>query len=1760
MDVSLVSREGSIINRTEFTTVTSANGRTTSTSVGAASTILSHNSLSMDAGKDLDLQGSQFKAAQDITLKAGNDILLGAIELASSRDTSTRKVTTKTSSVEHQVVSIEAGHQLTLDAGRDLNAEGTQFKAGVDASLKAGRDLNLNALANTTHSESIASRKKVIDTETTHTLVDIQSGGNVSLKAGQDANLTGTNINAQGNVSLAAARDVNLTAVVDSDYHYDYTKKKKSFGRSKTTENETLDQTVTGGVINAGGNILVNAVEQQNGNIALLDSRNVNIAGAVLTAGGDALIGAMGDVTLTAVAEDSIDYHRKSKSGLGGLTGKSKTETHLRTNQIGSLVSAEGDAVVMAGKDVNLAASTVYAGQSAELHAGLIDDNGDINITSLQNLSFDETKTRKKSFGFDISKDFVSFSKETRAGNDKTLVTNAGSQVLASDNITGNASRDINLQGSLLDAGNNVNLDAGRNINLLAGTDSYTEGQEHSTRRDGVGWGGDDNGFSVFAGNETRKNREQTGENLAAATQVNAGNNVNLTAEQDILIAGSDVNAGKSITLDAKRDVVITTSTDTLTAEERNSFTRDGLTLTANHNIGQAVDAIKDLGGGDNAVSDASGVMRAADAMNQVGPSGSAFLGQTTTTDIHKSDNNNARGSNLNAGEDVTITAGNNATVAGSQVNAQRNISIDANDINLIAAENTHSNTTKTEYQQVGVTLQATQGNASLTAGFSKADSKLVEKDITTSGTGLNAGQDVTLIARNDINIVGSDVNAKRDITLDAGNDVNITSGQGYTTSQFESDYQSAGAGINFGTNGIGFTAYVALGENELDRENINNRNSHLNAGQNLNITSGNDTNIKGGNLQGQDVTLDVGNNLTIASVQDTGSVKGKQWDISGSITVGAGVSGGASVGYGETEGSSAWVAEQTSVIGSNSVTIKTKNHTQIDGALVANIKEDGTDGGNLSLDTNTLGFSDLKDHHEETSTYLAVGFSTGGNPGANSNTGASPDSKDGSYSFDAQYNDLDRKQTTRATIGNGTVTVREDQATGNNSTAGLNRNIDDAQEITKDKSTNIDVYYSSTAMDSLKGLATTDNPNTPEDEGQQNTLNVWKDNVTSVASPDAWKVVGENGVQSLQDTGTAVSVVKNKDNLGAGDFWKTLDNTVKGTQIKNDLLRDPANRHILEGLQSKDGDEYAAAMVELGHLAQAKFGVSLSDIMLYDAGKTTSSSLTDTLLTDVRGGMVLEGSQQGSIYVDAGDGKTKTDMTNTLGHEVYENQTFQNNGVNDNKQEDLANAFGEHFSNRINQASGGTLNSTGGSDFNDSLQNSNAIKYGTARANQVGNNAVDHRQLASAEVQAIRENASAFANRQGYRNSDGSLDTARAERELTQAFLSEADAAWDKSYQEQGVVINQNATAFIDQLREQYADEPFVNGGKAFVVNEGDREDRLKYAGTLSTEDGFTFYHNNAATDAGKNLLGQKEGININPEFNSGLSQGYKDQDIVTGQERAAFWENPVSNSLALLGSGLNQLIFPADGMKTSLDKDMKADALHRLEVLEGDAYGAGYVYGRDLSESNDSANQAIFGVLAAGRVLLSGADKTPDSGTKNIDDLPTQNGSTVQVNAQNAAVKNSPEYNALNNPAPSTTYQLDNGTTFRTNSGGYVEEITFTPVDNKIPRDSRQTAVGKEGLETDVGGHIQACSMGGTCDRFNLFPQDKNFNNSGYKAFENEMRNALKNGDDVGSVTVKFQRTDPNSARPDALRVEYTINGETRTRRFINQHGGGE
>src|SRR5690606_1474704 len=695
----------------------------------------------------------------------------------------------------------------------------------------------------------------------------------------------------------------------------------KSFGRSKTSLDETLHTENNGSAVIAGGNVTVNAaLDKEDGSIAQQDSRNVMLHGSTLQDGGDVIVGAGENILITANTEEHLEVHERKKSGFGGLTGKGRSDTQAQTVQIGSLIDAGNDAVLLSGNNLTVAGSTVAADNSVELHAGLTNDTGNLNIVALQEDSFSESKTHKKSFGIDISSDFVSFSKEHDNSRDGTASTNAASVILAGNNITGNAAQDVNVVGSVLDAGNNLSLDGGRNVIITAGKNAESAGSEHKNRRDGIGLDGDDNGISVFAGNETHSNREQLNQNTVAGSVLNAGNNVTVNAGNDLLVSGSDVNAGRNLNLTAVNNATINASEEQLGSETKSSFTRDGLTVTANHNIGQAIDAISNIGKGDNAISNASEVMRAMDAMNNVAPSGSAFLGQTTTSDKQQTQQARARGSNLSAGGNVIVDAGNTPDINATNVTAGRDIGIYGKDVRIDDAQNTQTINTMHDSQQVGVTLQATQGNASLTAGFSKAESDLEQVAVTTTGSSFTAERDINIHATNDLSITGSDLTANRNIHLQGDNDVTIQAGQGYTTSQLDEEHMSAGAGINFGSNGIGFTAYVGAGENDLDRDSVNHRNSHVTAGRTLTVVGGNDTTISGANLQAKHLDIEAGNNLHAESLQDTGSVDGKRWDASGSITVGAGVSGGASVGYGETDGSRAWVTEQTSLIGTESV------------------------------------------------------------------------------------------------------------------------------------------------------------------------------------------------------------------------------------------------------------------------------------------------------------------------------------------------------------------------------------------------------------------------------------------------------------------------------------------------------------------------------------------------------------------------------------------------------------------------------------------------------------------------------------------------------------------------------------------------------------------------------------------------------------------------------------------------------------------------
>ena len=118
-----------------------------------------------------------------------------------------------------------------------------------------------------------------------------------------------------------------------------------------------------------------------------------------------------------------------------------------------------------------------------------------------------------------------------------------------------------------------------------------------------------------------------------------------------------------------------------------------------------------------------------------------------------------------------------------------------------------------------------------------------LNQTITNTGSQLLADGNINLTATDELTVTGSDL-AGTDINL-AGNNVTINASQGLLQSSSDSEHLSAGAGINFGSDGIGFTANMAMGESELDSTTLTNQNSQIDASGNLNITSANDTTIK---------------------------------------------------------------------------------------------------------------------------------------------------------------------------------------------------------------------------------------------------------------------------------------------------------------------------------------------------------------------------------------------------------------------------------------------------------------------------------------------------------------------------------------------------------------------------------------------------------------------------------------------------------------------------------------------------------------------------------------------------------------------------------------------------------------------------------------------------------------------------------------------------------------------------------------------------
>ncbi len=126
------------------------------------------------------------------------------------------------------------------------------------------------------------------------------------------------------------------------------------------------------------------------------------------------------------------------------------------------------------------------------------------------------------------------------------------------------------------------------------------------------------------------------------------------------------------------------------------------------------------------------------------------------------------------------------------------------------------------------------------------------------------------------------------------------------------------------------------------------------------------------------------------------------------------------------------WVSEQTSLTG-NSVNIYVENKTTLKGAVIASTSND------LTLNTGSFEYIHIKDKD--------ISYNAGAGVNLGSNSTGKPEEKNNTWSVNASYGFSQKRQTNFATIGEGTIIVRDGEA----DLSGLNRDVTKAQYGTVD-------------------------------------------------------------------------------------------------------------------------------------------------------------------------------------------------------------------------------------------------------------------------------------------------------------------------------------------------------------------------------------------------------------------------------------------------------------------------------------------------------------------------------------------------------------------------------------------------------------------------------------------------------------------------------------------------------------------------------------
>ncbi len=532
-------------------------------------TLKSGDTVTIASGKDLTISGSTVSLDRgNANLIASGDVNIGAAtethELNSHETHSHSNVVNgvKIASGIDQTMTLNQGSLVSADSvnvisGKDVNVQGSTIVGTNDVALTAARNVTITTSQDTLQSSSYYDKKESglmsggglsvsvgsSSLKTTSQSSEVSNNGstigslkgNVSITAGNDLHVTGSDLIAAKNLSGTGA-NVTIDAAQDTRHR----------GETQEVSKSGVTLALKAPVIDA----VSNAVDQSRAAGKSVDGRASALHGmAAASAAWDANVAAGGVVNALGAGKTP---EFKIELSVGSSHGKSAFTEDSVTNR-GSSVTAGGTAAFAAtGNGQPGSGNVTIAGSNVNANDVILAAKNQVNIINTTDTDSTRSTNESKSAsvgvsfgtsGFGIS---AAMSKANGDGNSDLAAQN-NSHVNAANGVTIISGGDTNIIGSNVN-GKQVNADVGGNLNIASVQDTLSSAAHQSSSGGGfsISQGGGSASFSHSKGDASGS---YAGVNEQAGIRAGDGGfNINVTGNTDLkggLIA-SEADASKN--------------------------------------------------------------------------------------------------------------------------------------------------------------------------------------------------------------------------------------------------------------------------------------------------------------------------------------------------------------------------------------------------------------------------------------------------------------------------------------------------------------------------------------------------------------------------------------------------------------------------------------------------------------------------------------------------------------------------------------------------------------------------------------------------------------------------------------------------------------------------------------------------------------------------------------------------------------------------------------------------------------------------------------------------------------------------------------------------------------------------------------------------------------------------------------------------------------------------------------------------------------